>query len=791
MPVSILKLKKFFRVSWPFILILFTVGVFFYPVIIQSKVPLPGDFIVGTYFPWLDYKWGYAVGVPVKNPITSDVVSVIYPLKSTALSLLKNFTLNLWNPYMFSGYPLLANMQIALFSPTNIFYLFFPMVKGWTLQVIMQPFLAAIFSYLFLRNLKMSKFSSMMGGLFYAFSGFNIIWLEWNAHSLVAAFIPLILLSTDKFISKTEYKWFALLSVSVTLQLLSGYPQLFLYTLIALASLILIRRSEVSFKKLLLIVVSLGWGVLLASLQTVPALELFIRSQRTQETLTYDLLYLPWENLITFLAPDYYGNHSTGNFWGIGNYTNNVGYSGLIVTFLALNAAFVKWTDKYVKYFVFLCIISLLLSLPNPLSYVIPKLGVFGAASNTRVLVLANLGLSYLAAKSIDLMLFKKTAPSMLPAIILLSVLILVFATTLFVSRKLLVEESIKYDVGLRNLVLPLILAVIVFITIKIRKNKPDFKLGIYILAFLAVAELMRFGWKYTPFSDPSFAFPKTPVIDFIDNQAKPFRVLTGDVIPMNMWVPYKWESPAGYDAVYPADLARFIAVTNKEISDGSMSGRYGAIYNYQSKLLDLLAVKYLLFVKKDEKGEPSRGGTLKQELNSNRFKTVFEDNTVVVVENMTSFPKAFMVYDYIIENKENTLEKLLEIDFPLRKKIILSEKPELEPAIEAVNSSVVYTDYYQDAYGIKVFTEKAGLLFVSDSYYPGWNAFIDGKESKIYKANYAFRAVIVPEGDHEVVFKYRPESYVVGLKISIIFLFLLIILPVGKRVLRNYTRRQ
>ena len=188
------KSSGFFKKYYPILAITLVVVVFFWKFFLKGLIPIPADMVVGAYFPWLDYKWGYEIGVPVKNPITSDVVSVIYPLRSYAVDLIKRGELPLWNPLMFGGYPLLANFQVALFSPTFLLYLLLPKLSAWTGQVVLQPFLAALFSYLFLRHLKVSKFASAMGGLIYAFSGFNIIWLEWNAHALTAAWIPLILL---------------------------------------------------------------------------------------------------------------------------------------------------------------------------------------------------------------------------------------------------------------------------------------------------------------------------------------------------------------------------------------------------------------------------------------------------------------------------------------------------------------------------------------------------------------------------------------------------------------------
>jgi uncharacterized membrane protein YfhO len=75
-------------------------------------------------------------------------------------------------------------------------------------------------------------------------------------------------------------------------------------------------------------------------------------------------------------------------------------------------------------------------------------------------------------------------------------------------------------------------------------------------------------------------------------------------------------------------------------------------------------------------------------------------------------------------------------------------------------------------------------LLFLSDTYYPGWQALIDGKPTKIYRTDYTFRSILVPQGNHVVVFVYNPKSFSYGLKVSIISIAVLLgFLAVNKRI--------
>ncbi|MBI2305315.1 MAG: YfhO family protein [Chloroflexi bacterium] len=67
----------------------------------------------------------------------------------------------------------------------------------------------------------------------------------------------------------------------------------------------------------------------------------------------------------------------------------------------------------------------------------------------------------------------------------------------------------------------------------------------------------------------------------------------------------------------------------------------------------------------------------------------------------------------------------------------------------------------------VKVDSQAPGFLVLSELYYPGWQAYVDGQEAKIYRANYAFRAVYSDKGQHDVEFRFRPWSFYTGAAIT------------------------
>lgn len=804
--IKLFRKKSFFKKGkiisniFPFVLICLVVLAFFWKFFFKGLIPIPADFIVGVYYPWLDYKWGFPTGVPVKNPLLADIPSLIYPLKSLLADLLHQKELPLWNPLQFGGYPLLANFQSGVLNPTNLLYLIFDKSRAWAVQTILQPLLAAIFTYAFLRNLKRSKFASIFGAVIFAFSGFSMIWLEYNTHGYVIALIPLLLLSLDQWLRKEKNKWGLLLSIALALQIFMGYPQVTLYSLALLLFFFWLRVNfkifdSGSLKKLLKVIGWLVLGLGLGAIQLVPGWELLSLSQRMQEGVSggFEVTFLPWKQMISLIAPDFFGNPATYNYWGPGNYTNNVGYSGLVGLILAFLVMFRKNRDKVISFFGVLFLISIIFALPTPLSKLImrlPFLGL-GAATATKILCLANFSIAVLTAFSVDYFDQWKKEKSFFRIPSLFALAIIGLFLGVFLSRKIFLNYiadfpegpgksylyfwAVNLKVSLRNLILPLALSLATFFaTLAVRFRIPR-KIIISGIFLLLTFELFRFGWKYNPFTEKKIIFPSTPVLEFLQNQARPVRISTGDTIPISMWMAYGLESASGYDAVYPKRWAQFLSAINGGGINSPM-GRYGAVENFGSNLFDLTNSCYVLALKRSEIDAPDLKGKPGYLFRLEKFKKVFEEGTVEILENQRCVPRAFLVNRYRVETEiEKTISLLRSSDFDLRKEILLEVEPiGIEIGEKSNEAKITWLEYLSMKELLQVESESGGFLFVSDSFYPGWKAFVDDQESKIFRANFVFRAVFVPEGKHKVRFIYDPLSFKIGSGVSLASLLIL-----------------
>lgn len=567
-----------FKKLLPWLVLTIFVLAVYKPFFFEGKLPISADAIVGMYYPWYQQ-------IPVKNPLITDAIRQHYPWRFLAIDLLKNGQFPSWNPYSFSGYPLAANLQSAPFYPLNFIYWLTNFSHAWSWQVILQTVLGGIFMALFLKNLKLNPVAVALGIVAWVGSGFWISWLETNVVIQTALWLPLLLLAIDK-------NWWLVLIFGLSASFLAGHLQIFFY--VALTIIAYGRRKFLLVAGCFLIFTAITF------FQWKPALDFILLSSRSIDQSIWQKpdWFLPWQNLAQFLAPDYFGNPATGNYFGIWNYGEFVGYVGivpLIFVFLSRN-----------KFFISLLLVGLLLTLPTKISALpfVLNLPFISSAQPSRLIVLIDFSLAVLAATGLDNFLRNKK----------ISFTWIIFPVTLTILW------VFAGDVSRRNLILPtVILGLSVgLIFFSLRKN-----FLVYILILLALFDSGRFAGKFLSFSLPEDLYPKTKVTSFLQQNLGSYRFASLDdrIMPANFAVVYKLQDIGGYDPLYLKNYSAVLPAANRMIS----------LKDYRDPRLDILGVKYVLSL---------------TDIDSLKFIKVFQEGETRIYENKNAKSRVFFADD-------------------------------------------------------------------------------------------------------------------------------------------------
>jgi len=752
-------MKKYLGV----VLLIFIVLIFFWNFFIRGFLPIPADTIVGLYHPFRDfYAKEYPRGIPFKNFLITDPVRQQIPWKNLAIELEKKLNLPLWNPYNFTGTPLLANFQSGVFYPFNLIFFVIPFAYGWSLFIVISSILAAIFTYFYLKNLKLDSLSSFFGAIVFTFSGFAVSWMEWGNIMHTAAWLPLILLSVDKlYEQKLNNKnqsvkiWFLILLLSTVFSFFSGHLQIFFYVLLVSFAYVIFRWFLNGKKRehLLLFTAYYLLFIAVTAIQWIPTLQFINLSARAIDIIDWRTAgwFIPWQNIVQFIAPDFFGNPATLNYFGVFNYGEFIGYVGVQPLVFAVFSIFKR--DKTAIFFWGILAISFLFAFQNLISELPYRLSIpfISTSQPTRLIFLIDFSLSILAAIGFNHFLKTKERRRIFLSLSFFSIIFIsLWLFVLYFGKNYLEIENLV--VSQRNLILPTIIfiisSLILFLYVIFEKRLKTLKYNIllvlcYLLLAIVLFDLFRFGWKYITFSESKYMYPDTKVTKFLQENLGDHRVMSTDsrIFPPNFSAMYRIQSVDGYDPLFLQRYAELIAASERGVADISAPYGFNRIItpqHYRNEIVNLLGVKYLLTFSEPDK---------------EHFKKVFSEGETQVYENTNVLPRAFFVENLLLAvTKQDVIEAIYRNKDNLKNIAVVEGNNNLN---KSWNKGIVkIVNYSENKVVIQTENEKDGFLVLTDSFYPTWKAFVDDKPTHIYLTDYNFRGIIVPEGTHKIVFE-------------------------------------
>lgn len=756
-----------FSNNYPLVIFIGIVCLFFYPFFLHGKIPIPADTIVGMYHPWRDVIWGnLQAGVPYKNFLITDPVRQQYVWRKLAIDQIRSGNFPSWNPYSFSGTPLAANFQTGAYYPLNIIFFILPFNLAWGSLVLLQSFLAGLFLYLYLRYIKISKLAGLVSALSFSFSGFVIAWLEWNTIMHVVLWLPLILLAKEHLLNKLSFVWILIFIFAEVSQIFAGHIQFLFYCMVVSNIYLFVRITQISianreiskfisfFIKKYAPFILIGAVVLfITAIQWFPTLKLISYSARNidQGSWLKAGWFIPWQHLIQFIAPDFFGNPATGNYFGVWNYGEFIGYIGIIPLIFALYALVFRF-DKKVMFFGTCLFTGFLFSLPTPLAKLPYLLGIplLSSSQPTRLIFIIDFALCILAALGFDQLLKNKSLKKILFIVSPLGLLlILVWLLVINPSMFDLSMSSINSAVSRKNLILPSLILItsslllIAFISIKKGILKSFL---VACLLFIVIFDLLRFSWKFIPFTKAEWIFPDTHLIKTLVDIKDNWRVLSLDrrVFPPNFSAYYQIQDVSGYDPLYLSVYNQLAASWERNTPDITPASfnRIVTPQNYESFITDLLGIKYVL----------SYGP-----VNSQKLILITSEGMTNLYENKKVFPRAFLAEQVInTENEQKSIDAMYNLQDKLRYIAVIQDKTKFIYNKLSTGEYAKVMSYNENNIKIDVKTNVTRLLVLTDTFYPSWEVFVDGRKSRIIRTDFAFRGVEVLSGNHFVEFKNK-----------------------------------
>ncbi len=760
----------------------------------------------------------------------ADIEDFFYPTRAGLAASFRahDFRPVLWNPYIYAGYPLFAEGQTGTLYPLNILYAL-PIVSPlvvFNAQIVLHYFLSLVGMYSYTRVMQASRTGALVSAISFTFGGFMVSHLAHVSLLNAAAWLPLVFLFAELLLAKRQWRYLILTSVVLAIQVYAGHPQAMLITSLALVPYLLVRllffRAEAGhrahgwmallhsdqrlFSRLPLLVSNLvrfvliisliaGLTAALAAAQLLPLAELLNHSIRAiaQADAEWTFSYsLPARNLVTLVFPFYFGDPV--GYQGEWNFSELALYVGILPLVLAA-AAFLR-PNKYKGLLLLIGGMFLLFALggATPLGKLLRAVPVYGALrAPARYVLIVDFALATLAG--LGLTDLPRVRESRRRRALLLLAVALLLSTLAYLG----VESGLTRPLWSLFSTYPAMP----------EANRPSaLQEPAYTLFFPTVARdaladsspllfLKRMAMDYYRFSPYllSFGSALVMIVAYKKWPAVWLTVLCTSLVLMDLYmVTQRVNGYLFYDAetvpgnvneqlaalfqpenglyrVYnvrrlpknslaPLHIPSFDGYTPLQLERHQRYETAIQASGYRPLLLSVASVRYVVDHMDGYASAAQRDA----------FPRIGEVEGIEVYENRGFLPRIFLVHSARVE-QQDPLGALLEGSFDPVQVVVLEKDLDTAVLAPSREDRVGIVDNGATRVVVQASSGGAGLLVLNDTYYPGWKAYVDGQETEIYRANYLFRAVYLPPGDHTVEFVYRPTAVYVGLATSLLTL--------------------
>lgn len=648
-----------------------------------------------------------------------DIETYFMPVKVFAARIIKNGKIPLWSHNLFAGYPIFADPQSGIYYVLNVLLDYsIPHYLVINYSFLISIILTSFSFYLFSRIVGIGKIPSIISSLLFTYSGFILL----SAYVFVSGywFIPAIFLCFELYINnKMDIKYIFIAGLLLSLQIFATSPEIPFITLIGLISysffrLFLFRNLKLNswFYNLLIflkfIVFTFIIGFMISMVQIIPT---FIEGLISNTANVSKSFVLQGSLKPINLIKDLLGTQK-GYF---------IFFGFLTPFFLFLIILSLRFKKKYsynnifnafffTSFFIFLIAFGKYFPLYNDILIRLPFFDKFPLPQ--RYMIIAVFAFSVLSGMAIDILLNHIKLKNI--AISALMGYTLILLTLYFIFK---IPSQFDLMTNYKNF------------------NKID-----KVPHFL--------NSKLNDFDGRVYAI----------TGIYPFKIHLGpNSLPYTVNNSLSSQIPLYYNNIDSITGTKvFVLKDYRKIIDTARSQKLN------SKLFKLLNLKYIIT------GKPVGFKNNNHVILTHRYNI---NGSIFYLYRLKHYLKRIFFVRNIISIKENykIFKKLLDPAFNPQNTAYILNKSKAKLKYNNCRGKAIINKWNNNKLTFTVNTNNKCFLFVSNSFFPGWKAYINNKETKIYKTDYNFQGVFLNKGNNNVVFKFKPFYFYIGELISII----------------------
>lgn len=648
----------------------------------------------------------------------------------------------LWDPHLWSGQSLIGQAQPGVAYPLNWLLFLLPLRNGWIRlgylhwYYVLIHFMAVLFAYRLARDLKCSRKASMLAGLAFGLGGY-VGTTDWPQMLNGAVWAPLVFLFLRRALEGIRPVSSAALSgMFLGIAWLSGHHQIPIYTTLAALAVWLFhvfKRGWPDWKTARLAALFLVFTALAGALQILPAYEYGKLSRRWVGVADP----VGWNQKVPYTVHAEYSLYPVSLLGivipGVHRHANP--FAGVVVSTLALLAVAMCFRERHVRLLAAVAAGGLLFSLGqhnvlHGMLYAVAPL-VEKARTPSMAIFIFHFGFSILSACGLDRLLSGNNTSWPRRAALALLVL-----ATLLLGASLAALVAGKYpdDRYALAALAALLTAAVVYARWRGQISPGAAWAGLVVVALIELGNVSGFAFAHRDQTNRSVYLNKmaqhADLASFLREQPWPLRVAVSDAdIAYNFGDWYGIDVFGGYVASLPDNLLR--------------------LGIHSERVRKLMGVGYTIAPGPRVEGD----------------REVFRGQAGLnIYLNPDALPRVWTIHELVAVADDEQVHGLLEDPgFDLRRRgWIHGRAPELEVCPPEEDSVRMIR---REAGLVEIEARMAckGMVVMSENYFPGWRAEVDGRAVEIHEVYTALRGVVADRGLHRIRLEYRPRSVHLG----------------------------